>query len=50
MSDQEIEDILIQYLENDELYQEKKQKGIEFAKEYTQEKYAERLYEVLQKN
>ena len=31
------------------IYIKKKQKSIEFAKEYTQDKYGERLYEVLQK-
>lgn len=43
MSDEDIKDKIAHYLENDDDYNNKVNKGLKFAKEYTQEKYAERL-------
>ena len=48
MSDQDIKNKLKQYLENQDLYEQKRKKGLAFAKEYTQEKYAERLVKEIQ--
>ena len=43
MSDKEIENKLIEYLKSEEKYEEKRIKGLKFAENYTQEKYAKRL-------
>ena len=43
MSNKEIEDKLIEHLTNNDKYEEKRIKGLEFAKKYTQEKYAQKL-------
>ena len=48
MSLQEIVQTLSYYLENEDKRLEKVKKGIEFAKHYTQEQYAERLVKTIQ--
>ena len=49
MTDESIKHELKKYLDDTDLYNEKIQKGIIFANEYTQEKYAERFYTILKK-
>ena len=48
MSLQEIVNIISDYLDNEDKRIEKVRKGIEFAKNYTQEQYAERLLQTIQ--
>ena len=45
MSDKQIEDKLIHHLKNNEDYEKKRKKGIEFASKYAQEDYGQRLLE-----
>jgi len=47
MSDQEIIDKLVYYLENDNEREEKVKAGIEYTKDFTQERYAERFINIL---
>ena len=44
MTDNEIENILVKYLEDEKIYEEKRKKGLEFSKDYTQLNYAKKLY------
>ena len=48
MSDKEILYKLVHYLENEESRQELIQKGLEYCKDFTHEKYAERFVTVLE--
>ena len=50
MTDDEIVDKIEYYLENEDKRMEKVKLGIKFSKNYTQENYAERLLEALNKN
>jgi len=45
MTDEEIKQKIIHYLENNDEYEEKRVKGLEFAKNYTHESYAAKLLE-----
>jgi len=49
MSDQEIIKKLVYYLENDNKREEKIKAGIEYTKDFTQERYAERCINILSK-
>ena len=48
MSDGEIVHNLIEYVNNNDIRNEKIRKGLELNKEYTQEKYAERFIKEVQ--
>ena len=49
MTDNEIIDKIIYYLENNDKRLEKIKKGLEFCKNYTQEDYAKKLYKIISK-
>ena len=50
MTDDEIINILEEYLQNDEKYNNLVQKGKEFSSQYTQLHYAEKIYSFIQKH